>query len=145
MKVYVLSGSSHAGNTNTLHRLAILMNNMSGKYKLDAAGAVPPAKIPFDADRQYVFKELATGCMIGISTAGDNRMAIDNAFDFFAKNNCVIGFLASKSSGRSVDEIEIRSHAINVSPVYFWLILSGVSRNKDQIQQSIVRNLEAMI
>ena len=53
MKVYVLSGSSHAGKTNTLHRLAILMNNMSGKYKLDAAGAVPSAKIPFDADRRH--------------------------------------------------------------------------------------------
>lgn len=37
MKVYVLSGSSNVGKTNTLHRLAILMNGMSAKHKLDAA------------------------------------------------------------------------------------------------------------
>ena len=83
MKVYVVSGSSNVGKTNTLHRLAILMNSLQGKYKRDTAiSAVPPSRIPFDADRQYLFEELATGRKIGISTAGDDQKAIDGAFDF---------------------------------------------------------------
>jgi len=147
MKVYVVSGSSNVGKTNTLHRLAILMNSMQGKYKRDTAiSAVPPSRIPFDADRQYLFEELATGRKIGISTAGDDQKAIDGAFDFFAKNNCDVGFVASKSSGCSIDEIEIRSFKIHITPVYFWLIwtLNG-SRSRDQIQIDTARILESVI
>ena len=146
-KIYVLSGSSHVGKTNTLHRLAILMNGMPTNYKLDAAiSAVPPPKIPFDADRQYVFEDVASGRRIGISTAGDNRAAIDDAFDFFARNNCDIGFVASKSHGCSIDEIEARSHAIHVTPVYFWLIWTlNRSRSRNQIQIDTARLLESVI
>jgi len=147
MKVYVLSGSSHVGKTNTLHSLAILMNGMPAKYKLDAAiSAVPPPKIPFDGDRQYAFDELATGRKIGISTAGDNRAAIDDAFDFFARNKCAVGFVASKSYGCSIDEIETRSHAIHVTPVYFWFIWSvNGKRSRNQIQVDTAQILEAVI
>lgn len=147
MKVYVLSGSSHVGKTNTLHRLAILMNGMQWKYRRDTAiSAVPPSKIPFDADKQYAFDELATGRKIGISTAGDNREAIDGAFDFFAKNKCDIGFVASKSYGCSIDEIETRSHAIHVTPVYFWLIWNvNGSRSRNQVQIDSAQILEAVI
>ena len=147
MKVYVVSGSSNVGKTNTLHRLAILMNNMQKKYKLDVAiGAVPPSKMPFDGDRQYAFDELATGRKIGISTAGDNREAIDGAFDFFARNKCDIGFVASKSYGCSIDEIETRSHAIHVTPVYFWLIWNvNGSRSRNQVQIDTAQILEAVI
>ena len=147
MKVYVLSGSSHVGKTNTLHRLAILMNGMQWKYRRDTAiSAVPPSKIPFDADKQYAFDELATGRKIGISTAGDNREAIDGAFDFFARNKCDIGFVASKSYGCSIDEIETRSHAIHVTPVYFWLIWNvNGSRSRNQVQIDTAQILEAVI
>lgn len=147
MKVCVLSGSSHVGKTNTLHRLAILMNSMQKKYKLDAAiSAVPPSKIPFYGDRQYAFDELATGRKIGISTAGDNQEAIDSAFDFFAKNNCDVGFVASKSHGCSVDEIERRSRALHVTPVYFWFIWSvNGKRSRNQIQVDTAQILEAVI
>ncbi len=147
MKVYVLSGSSNVGKTNTLHRLAILMNGMQWKYRRDTAiSAVPPSKIPFDADKQYAFDELATGRKIGISTAGDNREAIDGAFDFFAMNKCDIGFVASKSYGCSIDEIETRSHAIHVTPVYFWLIWNvNGSRSRNQIQTDTAQILEAVI
>ena len=147
MKVYVLSGSSHVGKTNTLHRLAILMNGMQWKYRRDTAiSAVPPSKIPFDADKQYAFDELATGRKIGISTAGDNREAIDGAFDFFARNKCDIGFIASKSYGCSIDEIETRLHAIHVTPVYFWLIWNvNGSRSRNQVQIDTAQILEAVI
>ena len=147
MRVYVLSGSSHVGKTNTLHRLAILMNSMQKKYKLDAAiSAVPPSKIPFDGDRQYAFEELATGRKIGISTAGDDQKAIDGAFDFFAQNNCDVGFVASKSSGRSIDEIEARSQAIRVTPVYFWFTWAvNGSRSRNQVQIDTARILESVI
>ena len=147
MKVYVLSGFSHVGKTNTLHRLAILMNGMQWKYRRDTTiSAVPPSKIPFDADKQYAFDELATGRKIGISTAGDNREAIDGAFDFFARNKCDIGFVASKSYGCSIDEIETRSHAIHVTPVYFWLIWNvNGSRSRNQVQIDTAQILEAVI
>ena len=147
MKVYVLSGFSHVGKTNTLHRLAILMNGMQWKYRRDTTiSAVPPSKIPFDADKQYAFDELATGRKIGISTAGDNREAIDGAFDFFARNKCDIGFVASKSYGCSIDEIETRSHAIHVTPVYFWLIWNvNGRRSRNQVQTDTAQILEAVI
>ena len=147
MKVYVLSGSSHVGKTNTLHRLAILMDGMQAKYRRDTTvSAVPPSTIPFNADRQYAFDELATGRKIGISTAGDNQEAIDSAFDFFAKNNCDVGFVASKSHGCSVDEIERRSRALHVTPVYFWFIWSvNKSRSRNQIQGDTAQILEAVI
>ena len=147
MKVYVLSGFSHVGKTNTLHRLAILMNGMQWKYRRDTTiSAVPPSKIPFDADKQYAFDELATGRKIGISTAGDNREAIDGAFDFFARNKCDVGFVASKSYGCSIDEIETRSHAIHVTPVYFWLIWNvNGSRSRNQVQIDTAQILEAVI
>lgn len=134
-KLYVLSGSSHVGKTNTLHCLAILMNSMQKKYKLDVAiSDVPPSTTPFDGDRQYAFEELATGRKIGISTAGDNPAAIDSAFGYFAKNNCDVGFVASKSYGCSIDEIEDRSFKIHVTPVYLWLIWTlNISRSRDQI------------
>ena len=147
MRVYVLSGSSHVGKTNTLHRLAILMNSMQKKYKLDAGvSAAPPSKIPFDGDRQYIFEELAMGRRIGISTAGDNPEAIDSAFEFFAKNNCDVGYVASKSYGGSIDEIESRSFKIHVTPVYFWLIwtVKG-SRSRNQVQIDTAKVLEAVI
>jgi len=146
-KVYVLSGSSHVGKTNTLHRLAILMDGMQAKYRRDTTvSAVPPSTIPFNADRQYLFEELSTGRKIGISTAGDDRRAINGAFNFFATNNCDVGFVASKSSGCSIDEIEIRSFKIHITPVYFWLIwtLNG-SRSRDQIQIDTARILESVI
>ena len=147
MKVYVLSGFSHVGKTNTVHRLAILMNGMQWKYRRDTTiSAVPPSKIPFDADKQYAFDELATGRKIGISTAGDNRDAIDGAFDFFVRNKCDIGFVASKSYGCSIDEIETRSHAIHVTPVYFWLIWNvNGSRSRNQVQIDTAQILEAVI
>ena len=147
MKVYVLSGFSHVGKTNTLHRLAILMNGMQWKYRRDTTiSAVPPSKIPFDADKQYAFDELATGRKIGISTAGDNREAIDGAFDFFAKNKCDIGFVASKSYGCSIDEIEARSHAAHVTPVYFWLIWTeDGGRSRNQVQVDTAQILESVI
>ena len=147
MRVYVLSGSSHVGKTNTLHRLAILMNSMQKKYKLDVAiSAVPPSKIPFDGDRQYVFEELATCRKIGISTAGDNPEAIDSAFDYFAKNNCDVGFVASKSHGGSIDEIEARSFMIHVTPVYFWFTWAvNGSRSRNQVQIDTARILESVI
>ena len=146
-KVYVLSGSSHVGKTNTLHRLAILMDGMQAKYRRDTTvSAVPPSTIPFNADRQYLFEELSTGRKIGISTAGDNRRAIDDAFNFFATNNCDVGFVASKSSGCSIDEIEIRSHAIHVIPVYFWFtwVVNGI-RSQSQVQIDTAQILEAVI
>ena len=147
MRVYVLSGSSNVGKTNTLHRLAILMDSLKGKYKLDTAiSAIPPTMIPLDGDRQYLFEELATGRKIGISTAGDDREAIDGAFDFFAKNNCDVGFVASKSSGRSIDEIEFRSQAIHVTPVYFWFTWAvNGSRSRNQVQLDTAKILEAVI
>ena len=146
-KIYVLSGSSHVGKTNTLHRLAILMDGMQAKYRRDTTvSAVPPSTIPFNADRQYLFEELATGRKIGISTAGDNRGAINGAFNFFASNNCDVGFVASKSSGCSIDEIEIRSFKIHITPVYFWLIWTlNRSRSRDQIQIDTARILESVI
>ena len=147
MKVYVLSGSSNVGKTNALHHLAILMDGMQAKYRRDTTvSAVPPSTIPFNADRQYLFEELATGRKIGISTAGDNRGAINGAFNFFALNNCDVGFVASKSYGCSIDEIEIRSFKIHITPVYFWLIwtLNG-SRSRDQIQIDTARILESVI
>ena len=146
-KVYVLSGSSNVGKTNTLHRLAILMDGMQAKYRRDTTvSAVPPSTIPFNADRQYLFEELSTGRKIGISTAGDDRRAINGAFNFFATNNCDVGFVASKSSGCSIDEIEVRSFKIHIAPVYFWLIwtLNG-SRSRDQIQIDTARILESVI
>lgn len=147
MKVYVLSGSSNVGKTNILHRLAILMNGLQGKYRRNAAvSAIPPSRIPFHADRQYLFEELATGRKIGISTAGDDWEAIDGAFDFFAKNNCDVGFVASKSSGRSIDEIEIRSQAIHVTPVYFWFTWAvNGSRSRNQVQLDTAQILESVI
>ena len=146
-KVYVLSGSSHVGKTNTLHRLAILMDGMQAKYRRDTTvSAVPPSTIPFNADRQYLFEELATGRKIGISTAGDDQKAVDGAFDFFAKNNCDVGFVASKSSGRSIDEIEFRSQAIHVTPVYFWFTWAvNGSRSRNQVQLDTAQILEAVI
>lgn len=147
MKVYVVSGSSNVGKTNTLHRLAILMDGMQAKYRRDTTvSAVPPSTIPFNADRQYLFEELATGRKIGISTAGDDQKAIDGAFDFFAKNNCDVGFVASKSSGRSIDEIEARSQAIHVTPVYFWFTWAvNWSRSRNQVQLDTAKILEAVI
>ena len=147
MKVYVLAGSSHVGKTNTLHRLAILMNSMQGTYRRDTTvSAAPPSKIPYDADRQYLFEELTTGRKIGISTAGDADGAIDSAFDFFVDNKCDVGFVASKSHGCSIDEIEARSFKIHVVPVYFWLIWTlDKSRSRNQIQIDTARILEAVI
>ena len=105
-----------------------------------------PMKIPFDGDRQYAFEELATGRKIGISTAGDDQKAIDGASDFFAQNNCDVGFVASKSSGRSIDEIEARSQAIRVTPVYFWFTWAvNGSRSRNQVQIDTARILESVI
>ena len=127
MKVYVVSGSSNVGKTNTLHRLAILMSSLQGTYKRDTAiSAIPPSRIPFHADRQYLFEELATGRKIGISTAGDDQKAIDGAFDFFAKNNCDVGF--------------------HVTPVYFWFTWAvNGSRSRNQVQLDTAKILEAVI
>ena len=147
MRVYVLSGSSNVGKTNTLHRLAILMDSLKGKYKLDTAiSAIPPTRIPLDGDRQYLFEELATGRKIGISTAGDNRGAINGAFNFFATNNCDVGFVASKSYGGSIDEIEAQSFKIHVVPVYFWLIWTvNGRRSRNQVQIDTAKILEDVI
>ena len=147
MKVYVVSGSSNVGKTNALHHLAILMDGMQVKYRRDTTvSAVPPSTIPFNADRQYLFEELSTGRKIGISTAGDDRKAINGAFNFFATNNCDVGFVASKSSGRSIDEIEARSQAIRVTPVYFWFTWAvNGSRSRNQVQIDTARILESVI
>lgn len=146
MEIYVLSGASNSGKTNTLHRLALLLNSMSGKYVYNAIiSDVLPTSLPVSYDCKYLFEEVATGRKVGISTGGDTQGIIDSAFDFFSNNSCDIGFVASKSYGSSIDQIEVRANAIGVIPHYFWQIWSDIVRNKNQVQNDLVAQLEMVI
>lgn len=145
-KVFVLSGSSGSGKTNALHTLALLLNGMPGKYVFNVTlSDALPTSLPVNYDCKYIFEEVATGRKIGISTGGDTAYVIDSAFDYFINNNCDIGFLASKSYGSSVNQVELRSNAVGVVPVYFWLIWSYVIRNINIVQRDVARQLESMI
>lgn len=145
MKIYVLSGASEAGKTNTLHTLALLLNSMPAKYRfLTGVSAPLPQALPISFDQQYVFEQVGTGRKIGISTGGDTASVIDNGFDFFVQNGCDVGFIASKSIGASIDQIEKRSFPC-IIPMYFWLISSTTKRTQTQIQTDVAQQLELMI
>lgn len=146
MKICVLSGSSQSGKTNTLHTLALLLNSMPSKYVFNAASSdALPTALPVSYDGQYLFEEAATGRKIGISTGGDTEEVIDSAFNFFSQSSCDIGFVASKSYGATVDQIEVRANNIGVVPQYLLLIWSKAVRGKSQIQNDIASQLEMMI
>lgn len=145
MKIYVLSGSSNSGKTNTLHTLALLLNSKPAKYRFLAGVSAPlPPALPVGVDQQYIFEKAGTSIKIGISTGGDTADVIDNGFDYFVQNGCDIGFIASKSIGASINQIEIRSSP-NITPMYLWLVSSTSTRNQNQIQTDVAQQLESMI
>lgn len=139
-KVFVLSASSNQGKTTTLNKLASFLANQVGWRQTD--GPNPP--LQGAADSQYVF-ERQDGLKIGISTAGDGPRQISNGFTYFARHKCDVCFVASKSWGASIKQIEIECATISVVPQYQYLPGEHNKRVRNQVQADVVQQLFKMI
>ena len=139
-KVFVLSASSHQGKTTTLNRLSAYLNIQPGWQQID--GPNPP--LTGGTDAQYVF-EHNDGKRVGISTAGDGAWQITNGFQYFAQHKCDTCFIASKSWGSSVQQIEVECAALHVIPQYQFLLGEYSVRARTQVQLDIVAQLYGMI
>jgi hypothetical protein len=91
-----------------------------------------------------VFKR-RDGLKIGISTAGDGPWQITNGFSYFAQHKCEVCFIASKSWGASIKQIEIECAVLSVTPQYQYLPSEYNKRTRNQVQADIVHQLYKMI
>ncbi len=139
-KVFILSASSNQGKTTALNKLAASLNRQTGWRQTD--GPNPP--LQGASDSQYVF-ERQDGLKVGISTAGDGPTQITNGFTYFVHHKCDVCFIASKSWGASIKQIEIECATISVVPQYQYLPGEHNKRVRNQVQADVVQQLFKMI
>jgi len=146
MRVYVLSASADSGKTTTLNTLAYYLYSLAPRYVLGNGCNLPPPPHS-NIDNQYWFDTVQAGkkVRVGIFTSGDTAGIIDNAFSYFASNNCDVCFMASRTYGYTVDEIEKKAHAIGVTPHYMHLISSVCCRTQSAIQHDVAVFLESLV
>ena len=85
-----------AGSRGKTTTLKLLINNlvMNGAKELE--------RVPLlEGSPDLLFSCKYNGRTIGVATAGDNEIAIRNAFDFFNKYNCDIVFCGTRSRSDS--------------------------------------------
>lgn len=144
MVIYVLSASANSGKTTTLNRLANYMHAHPAKYVIGAGVPTPPI-LPSTSDDQYWFD--VRGCKVqrvGISTAGDTPSEIRSAFNYFVSNACDVGFVASRTYGATVDEIETQCVTCGATPNYCYLPYPSVTA-RPVVQMRVVHFLESLI
>lgn len=139
-RVFVLSASSNQGKTTTLNKLAVFLANQTGWRQTD--GPNPPLQGAVDS--QYVF-ERKDGLRVGISTAGDGPSQIIGGFTYFNQYKCDVCFIASKSWGASIKQIEIECASVPVVPQYQYLPGEYNKRVRNQVQADVVQQLFNMI
>lgn len=146
MHVYVLSASANSGKTTTLNALAQFLYALKPQYTLGLGCPIPPIP-PNASDNQYLFDTMRNGgnVRVGIYTAGDTAEVIKDAFNYFKSNNCDVCFVASRTYGLTIDEIERQSRLLKVIPRYLYLICSTVARAKLDLQMDTVRFMESLI
>ncbi len=146
MRIYVLSASAHSGKTITLNALAHLLDTMKPKYAIGPGCPIPPVA-PNSTDGQYWFDTVRGGrkVRVGIYTAGDSDQIIRKAFGFFNRNACDVCFVASRTWGLTIDEIERQAQLLNTTPRYLYLIVSTVVRTRSAIQADAVQFMESLI
>ena len=140
MRVYVLSAPSHQGKSTTLNKLADFLNKQTGWRQ--TYGPNPP--LQGGADSQYAF-ERQDGLKVGISTAGDGARQIIDGFKYFVQNKSGVCFIASKSWGASIRQIEEECANLSVVPQYQYLSCEYNKRTRNQVQADIVHQLYKMI
>ncbi len=97
MKIVFVQGKSKTGKTTTLHMLIKLFLSKG------ATIISPPEKRPKkDIWVIMSFENLK----IGISTSGDFKYIVENAIEYFNKENCDIVFCASRTKGDVIDYVE---------------------------------------
>ena len=140
MRIIVLAGASHVGKTTTLNKLAKYILSQRG-WK---GGPNPPASVA--KDEKYVLYN-TRGIKVGISTEGDTSKCIHDGFSHFVANKCDVCFIASKTSGCSVAQVEIESYPL--APMYVFLHNEHVrnyrTRNRSHIQANVVSQLYSLI
>lgn len=137
-RVYVLSGASRSGKTSSLNVLAKIFDNDKTRFSRYGAWVL---KTGFH-DGKYVFVELASGRRIGIVTAGDGAQQIIEGLSFLVSNQCDICFIASKTSGVSVREIENQYvKTLHIIPQYRFLINEHSVRGPSIVWNDVARQL----
>ena len=144
-RVFVLSGASQKGKSTTLNKLASHMAFQVGLPR--TVGPNPPSQgTNRHRDAQYVFVDNQNGIKIGISTAGDDAKQIKNGFSHFRKHGCDVCFIASKTSGDSIRQIERECHNILIPQYQFLPCEYGKGkRTRNQVQSDVVAQLYGMI
>lgn len=137
-RVYVLSGASNAGKTSTLNLLAKMLDNDKARFSRIGTWKL---KMGWH-DGKCVFKEKSSGRRIGIVTAGDGGRQIIDGFTFLSQNRCEVCFVASKTSGVSVETIESQYvKTCKIIPRYRFLINEYAARSPRTIWRDVARQL----
>ncbi len=146
MRIYVLSASANSGKTTTLNALAQFLYTLTPQYVL-GLGCPTPQPPPNTSDNRYLFDTMRNGenVRVGIYTAGDTADIIKDAFNYFVCNNCDVCFVASRTWGSTIDEIERQSQLLRVIPRYLYLVCSTVARTRLNLQMDTVRFMESLI
>lgn len=144
-RIYVLSASGGCGKTTTLNHLAHYLYTLPARYRIGAGVPIPIAP-PYHLDGQYWFDSVVNPPeRVGICTAGDTSSVIKDGFRYFSKNSCSVCFIASRSWGQSVREIESQSATIGVTPQYLYLPTEHSVRTQSVVQGAVAQFLESLI
>ena len=142
-RVYVLSGASNAGKTSTLNLLAKMLDNDKVRFSRSVGTRKPKTDWH---DGKYVFVENSSGRRIGIVTAGDGGRQIIDGFSYLSNNQCEVCFIASKTSGVSVEMIELQYvQTYKIIPQYRFLINEYAVRSPRTIWRDVAKQLFAEI
>lgn len=137
-RVCVLSGASRSGKTSSLNVLAKIFDNDKTRFSRYGVWMLKTGS----HDGKYAFIELATGRRIGIVTAGDGKQQIIDGLSFLASNRCDICFIASKTSGVSVKEVENRYvKTLHIIPQYRFLINEHSARSQSNVWNDVAKQL----
>jgi GTPase SAR1 family protein len=128
-KIYVLIGVSNSGKTTTLRELiSWIIKTFQTKFKLFN---VKENNID-SGDINVLFNLIKWNIIIGVSTYGDTRKLLLEAFEIFRINNAKIGFCACKSYGETVDFL--KEYASSNSIELVWIYKSKAVNKQDQIE-----------
>jgi len=92
-----LKGPSNVGKSQTLNLLIDLL-------QVATTSCIMPVPQPKGKDRREIF--YYKDFIVGVATAGDNKIIVDRNCFFFNEHNCNFVFSATRTKGESVDSFK---------------------------------------
>lgn len=109
--IIALFGAGDTGKTTTLNNLIDFLNNNHSGFSLIHKNPIRRT------ENQVTFRH-SSGCIVCVTTIGDNEHEINKNLDYASQNNADILITASRTSGAGVDKLYEIALSNNFLPIF---------------------------